>query len=246
MIFMATVIWKPFGMCFYQKHKGVKMEEKIFEGLKYLVSYPEGFREDQKYPLVIFLHGAGIRSENTELLRRDVCLSNILKRQDARGYVVLAPLCTGINWDEWMTVLIHLVGNFRQYPYIDETRVHITGNSMGGAGTWSFSVLRPDWFASAMPVCGGECTGLARNLVDLPIRTFHGLQDKRLDPIESLEMAKAVNLAGGHAELILFPDRGHNIWKDVYDNDRNFDWLLAFTTERDKTLVEQLSGDYYG
>ena len=222
------------------------MEEKIFEGLKYLVSYPEGFQEGQKYPLVIFLHGAGTCSENTEILRRNICLNNILKRQDARGYIVLAPLCNGVNWDEWMTILIRLVETFRELPGIDKTRIHLTGNSMGGYGTWAFSILRPDWFASAMPVCGGGSCGYARKLVDLPIRSFHGLCDKTVDPFESLEMVKAVNLAGGHAELILFPKHAHNIWEEVYNNEKNYDWLLSFTTERNKTLVEQLSGDYYG
>ena len=32
------------------------MEEKIFEGLTYLISYPKGFDEDKKHPLVILLH----------------------------------------------------------------------------------------------------------------------------------------------------------------------------------------------
>lgn len=222
------------------------MEEKIFEGLKYLISYPEGFQEGQKYPLVIFLHGAGTRSENTEILRRNSCLSNILKRQDTRGYIFLAPLCNGVTWDEWMTILLRLVETLRELPYIDKTRIHLTGNSMGGYGTWAFSILRPDWFASAMPICGGGSCGFGRKLVDLPIRAFHGLCDKIVDPIESLEMVKAVNLAGGHAELILFPGLAHRIWDEVYSDERNYDWLLSFTTERNKTLVEQLSGDYYG
>jgi predicted peptidase len=221
------------------------MEEKIFEGLKYLVSYPEGFREDKKYPLVIFLHGAGTRSENTEILRKNVPLNNIIKHQDARGYVVLAPLCNGINWDEWMTVLIHLVGTFRELPYIDVTRVHITGLSMGGYGTWSFSILRPDWFASAMPVCGSG-SGFARNLAGLPIRTFHGLCDTTVEPLLTLQMARAVNMAGGYAEAIFFPGNGHDIWEEVYNDDRNYDWLFSFTTERNKSLAEELSGNYYG
>ena len=37
------------------------MQEKMFEGLEYLISYPEGFEEDKKYPLVIILHCAGTR-----------------------------------------------------------------------------------------------------------------------------------------------------------------------------------------
>jgi hypothetical protein len=32
----------------------------------------------------------------------------------------------------------------------------------------------------------------------------------------------------------------------VYEDERNFDWLLAFTTQRNRRLVEELSGDYYG
>ena len=60
------------------------MEEKIFEELKYLISYPEGFREDGKYPLILFLHGAGTRSETTEILRNNASLLNIKKQQDAQ------------------------------------------------------------------------------------------------------------------------------------------------------------------
>lgn len=43
------------------------MEEKSFKELKYLISYPEGFREDKKYPLVLFLHGAGTRGDIEKL-----------------------------------------------------------------------------------------------------------------------------------------------------------------------------------
>jgi len=82
--------------------------------------------------------------------------------------------------------------------------------------------------------------------VDVPIRTFHGLRDKTVDPIESVQMAKAVNINGGHAELILFPELAHNCWDAVYTSEKNYDWLLGFTTKRDKTLVEELSGTYYG
>jgi len=222
------------------------MEEKIFEGMKYLISHPKGFQETEKYPLVIFLHGAGTRGETTERLRGNFCYNCLLERQDERGYVLLAPLCNGVNWDEWMTILIRLVDQFRGFSWIDETRVHLTGNSMGGYGTWSFTTLRPDWIASAMPLCGGGSAGFAGKLVDIPIRSFHGLCDKTVSPYESLEMARAVNLKGGSAELILFPGRPHNIWKDVYCDEKNYDWLLSFTTERKKTEEEKLSGNYYG
>ena len=208
------------------------MEEKIFDGMKYLISYPEGFCEDKKYPLVLFLHGRGARNESTEKLQNYTCLMDLKKRQNERGYILVAPLCSRGDWNEWMSILIRLVDSFRELSYIDKTRIHITGNSMGGYGTWELCLLRAPWFASAMPLCGGGIPGLGAAAGNLPIRAFHGLCDKTVDPIESLQMAKAVNQFGGHAELILFPHLPHNCWDEVYNDDKNYDWFFSFTNER--------------
>lgn len=210
------------------------MEERMLDELKYLISYPKDFREDRKYPLVLFLHGAGYRSESTDRLKKNSSFNNILQRQDERGYIFIAPLCHRGTWHEWMPVLIRLVESYRKLPYVDETRIHLTGLSMGGYGTWTLASLRPHWFASAMPVCGGGIGGFAMNLVDIPIRAFHGLRDAIVDPIESLQMVKAVNMQGGYAELILFPECGHNCFRAVYGDEKNYDWLLSFTADPDK------------
>lgn len=216
------------------------MEEKFFEGITYLISYPEGFCENKKCPLLIFLHGRGARSASTEKLHRYPSLSHLQKRQNERGYILLAPHCKSGNWSEWMATLLRLVAVFRSLPYVDETRLYLTGNSMGGYGTWELAALRAHWFAAAMPICGGGIGALANELADLPIRTFHGLCDQTVDPIESLQMAKAVNNFGGHAELILFPKLSHNCWDAVYTNEENYDWLFSFTNERNMDLSERL------
>ena len=223
------------------------IQEKIFDNIKYLISYPDGFDENKKYPLVIFLHGAGTVSENTDILKENCGFVNLCKRQTERGYIVLAPLCHVTSWNELMGTLRKLVDDTRSLEYINIKRVHLTGNSMGGYGTWMLGGLRPDWFASIMPVCGGATVWHARaTLKNVPIRTFHGLRDEVVDPIESLEACKAVNKNGGHAELILFPDLSHNCWDKVYTDERNYDWLLQFSTDRDKTQFDSLSGAYYG
>ena len=117
---------------------------------------------------------------------------------------------------------------------------------MGGYGTWALATLHASWFASAMPICGGGVGGFAMNLVNLPIRAFHGLRDQIVDPIESLQMAKAVNMQGGHAELILFPELGHNCFYSVYSDEKNYDWLLSFTAPQDRDLTEDPSLSRYG
>ncbi|MBR4288293.1 MAG: prolyl oligopeptidase family serine peptidase [Clostridia bacterium] len=209
------------------------MEEKNFEGLTYLVSYPEGFSEEKKYPLLVFLHGVGARIPSTTKLHKYPSLHYITARQNERGFVLIAPHCPAGNWMEYMAPLIRFVDHFRNLSFVDQKRVYLTGNSMGGYGTWALAGLRQKWFASAMPLCGGGTPGLAKEIGNLPIRAFHGLSDQRVDPIESLQMAKAVNVCGGHAELILLPSLPHNIWRAVYDNDENYDWLFSFTNERE-------------
>lgn len=222
------------------------LDEKQFKNLTYLLSYPENFSESKSYPLVIFLHGAGTRCETTELLRNNISFLNLQKRQTERGYILLAPLCSVNNWNEVMSSVIELVGEARTWNFIQTKRVYLTGNSMGGYGTWELGALRPDWFAAIMPICGGGIGWMAGNLVDVPVRTFHGLCDDVVDPIESMQMAKAVNRSGGHAELILFPSLNHNCWETAYSTEANYDWLFTFTTDRDKTLVEKYSGTYFG
>lgn len=220
--------------------KQKKRENRVNTGVFTLFYIPLSYLYFRQLPI------AENRSKSTDKLRNNICVKNIRERQDARGYILLAPLCSKGDWNEHLTVLLRLIESIRELPYIDKTRVHITGNSMGGYGTWEICLLRHDWFASAMPLCGGGIGAFAKRLVDLPIRAFHGLRDKVVDPIESLQMVKAVNNAGGHAELILFPQLEHNCWSTVYSDERNYDWLLAFSTERDKTLIEELAGDYYG
>ena len=221
------------------------MEEKVLEGMTYFVYYPEGFQPEKKYPLVIFLHGAGSRGETADRLKKNFSLAQIRKRKDERNFIILAPHCKGVTWSEWMGPLMHLIEQFREVPYVDNTRIHITGNSMGGFATWTLASLRPDWFASAMPIAGGA-NGFTRRLVDLPIRVYHGLCDTVVDPVLSFQAAQAVNKAGGHAELYFFPKNDHDIWEEVYDDDKNYDWMLSFTNVREKTPVENVTGKYYG
>lgn len=222
------------------------MEEKTFEELTYLISYPDGFEETKKYPLVILLHGAGSREETTESLRKHHCLAKWLMRQNERGYILIAPLCQRGTWNEQMMPLARLVIKYREASFVDESRIHLTGYSMGGYGTWALATLYPNLFASIMPICGGGSAGFAMNLINLPIRAFHGLLDQVVDPIESFHMVKAVNLEGGHAELILFPDKGHHCFKTVYSDDANYDWLLSFSAPQDRDPLDDPSLSRYG
>ena len=217
----------------------------IFEGMQYAVRYPESYTEGEKYPVIMFLHGAGTRGEDISNITTHSFLHRPDKWPDFK-FIIVAPLCHENTWFDLFERLKRFSYFIAAQAWADNSRFYLTGNSMGGYGTWELSLLRPDWFAASMPICGGSIPGMAKQLIGLPIRTFHGLCDKTVDPIESLQMAKAVNCFGGHCELILFPHLEHNCWDTVYTTEENYDWLLSHTLRSGKAEEEKLFGEIYG
>ena len=68
---------------------------------------------------------------------------------------------------------------------------------MGGYGTWDAIQRRPNFFAAAVPICGGGDTSLASKLISLPIWAWHGDGDKVIKPSRSRDMINAISKAGG-------------------------------------------------
>ena len=85
------------------------MEENVFKGLEYILSYPAGFNEEKKYPLILFLHGAGTRGESIDILRNNKCFLNLMKRKDEREYILVAPHCRKGDWSEFMAIVLELM-----------------------------------------------------------------------------------------------------------------------------------------
>ena len=110
---------------------------------------------------------------------------------------------------------------------VDPDRVYLTGESMGGYGTWEIAVRYPDRFAAIAPVCGVGEAWLASRLVNLPVWAFHGAQDDRVPLRGSQEMVEAVTKCGGRPKLTVYPDMGHMIGDFVYGNEELYRWLLA-------------------
>jgi len=54
-----------------------------------------------------------------------------------------------------MDMTLELLDKFIKEEAVDPSRVYVTGNSMGGYGTWEAIRRRPELFAAAVPMCGG-------------------------------------------------------------------------------------------
>ncbi len=208
------------------------MQEAIFKTrLSRQVTLPyllyQGASTQEKLPLLMFLHGAGERGNDLDLLKSHGIPKLIAQGQDF-PFRVVAPQCPKNSW--WtleLDALKALLDKVIETNPVDTRRIYLTGLSMGGYGTWYLGGLYPKTFAALAPVCGGGNLILGRQLSDTPIWAFHGDKDDIIPLEESQRMVNIVKKAGGKARLTVYKNVAHNSWDKAYRNRRLYQWLLS-------------------
>ena len=194
---------------------------------KYLLFLPEGYGKEQKrWPLMLFLHGAGERGDDLNKVKVHGPPKIVDKQKDF-PFIVVSPQCPEDDW--WTTkteVLINLLDDIITRYEVDTDRIYLTGLSMGGYGSWALASEYPDRFAAVVPICGGGNRIMSRTLKDMPIWAFHGAKDSVVPVEESKAVVEAINDRGGNAKLTIYPDANHDSWTETYDNPEVYDWLL--------------------
>ena len=224
----------------------MKMAELRCGKLRYLVRYPEGFKESEKYPVILFLHGAGSRGDDFEKLKFNPYFIITEKHTDF-PFITVAPLCSENSWFDLLAELKQLVIKTISEPFVDEDRIYVMGVSMGGYGTWQLAMSMPECFAAIVPICGGGMYWNAGRLINVPVWAFHGAKDQTVFAEESEKMVKRINECGGNAKLTIYPENTHDAWSDTYANPDVFAWLLEHKNENVKTLVNKYDNqEIYG
>lgn len=201
----------------------------------YLLFVPAEYPKNKakKWPLILFLHGAGERGKNIWLVAKHGP-PRIVRDRPSFPFVVVSPQCpAGRIWDQ--QVVLSLLDEILMKYRVDPSRVYLTGLSMGGYGTWDIGLAHPERFAALVPICGGG-NPIALRLLDkrglealkiLPIWAFHGAKDTTVRLSESERMVEAVKRAGGNAKLTVYPNAGHDSWTESYNNPELYEWLLG-------------------
>lgn len=110
---------------------------------------------------------------------------------------------------------------------VDVDRIHITGFSMGGYGTWDLGIASPDRFATLMPICGGGDTVLVKNTKHVPQWVHHGELDDIIPISASERMVDALKRASAdEVRFTRYPDAAHDSWTPAYGNIEVWRWML--------------------
>ena len=200
--------------------------------LNYLVYLPKGYNnDDNKWPLVLFLHGAGERGDSLKFVKRNGPPMLIEEGKDF-PFILISPQCpSGQRWD--VLSLETLLDEVENIYRVDTERVYVTGLSMGGEGTWKLIMAEPERFAAAAPVCGrtGSAYLDACRLINLPIWIFHGAMDDIVSLDESVRMVKALDACGNDVKFTVYPKANHNAWDETYNNEELYKWLLEHSLD---------------
>lgn len=210
----------------------------------YLLYLPEDYDGERAYPVIFFLHGIGERGDAPTVLA-DYGPFQYLLRGHSLPFVVIAPqLEAGSHWvedeneaetDVQMERLSVFIAQMQQKYALDAQRIHLTGLSMGGRGTYKLSCYLPDTFASVSVCCGraGQHAQEERFFYDLsriaetPVWIFHGLSDKTVDADHALTAVRALRSLNekGDLRLTLYPGVGHGCYEHAYLDAQLYAWM---------------------
>lgn len=212
----------------------------------YQVYVPRDYDPGSRWPVVLFLHGAGERGDDG-LRQTQVGLGGALRWNPDRypALVVMPQSPADSSWQgaPARAALAALDATLEAYS-TDPDRVYLTGMSMGGNGTWYLAYHHPDRFAAIAPVCGwvgprGRLPAVpapgpgpaadraAEKMAHIPIWIWHGEADPVVPVEESRAMAAALEAAGADVRYTELEGVGHNAWDPAYGSEELPRWLFA-------------------
>lgn len=199
------------------------------KALPHAVYLPKGYEDDTeaRWPLVIFLHGAGERGSDLGGVYRHGPLREVREGREF-PFVVIAPQIESPHyWACYSETLNAMLDGWLEEYRIDPARVYLTGLSMGGTGTWMWGMMNPERFAAVMPLCGTGICWCAGNLASVPVWAFHGDCDITVPIAESYTMVERLQQCGGDVRLTVYEGYGHDCWTDTYRREDVYEWLLS-------------------
>lgn len=195
----------------------------------YLLFTPSNteLQENGKFPLIVFLHGAGERGDSINLVKVHGPPKLVEKNKEF-PFIVLSPQCAEGDWWEANRVDMLIDQVIKEHP-VDRDRIYLTGLSMGGFGSWDLAQLRPERFAAVAPICGGSRTNafMAGKMKDVPTWTFHGAMDSVVPLEGTTRIVKALKSIEADVRYTIYPMAGHDSWTETYDNPELYSWFLS-------------------
>jgi dienelactone hydrolase len=229
----------------------------------FLESLPNdyGANPTQKYPLLIAMHGVGERGNGTAGILEKVANVGIPKRIKNGGFpasftvggksfsfIVISPQMA--NAGDWTASIQAVIDYCKAHYRVDETRIYLTGLSLGGISEWIYigrSPLHARGLAAALLVTPGTTYTDAqlKNIANeqLPVWVTNNSGDPYNPASGATALVNAINSTVGvpKALITIFDKTGHDAWTQTYDPAFKQDGLNVYEWMLSKSRGSQSS-----
>ena len=191
-----------------------KREYKTADGhtLPYRLLYPKNYDKTKKYPVILFLHGAGERGNDNEKQ-----LTHGAKRPS--------------NWPLEATLAV--VQQLTKQESVDPRRLYIMGLSMGGMGTFEELYRHPNVFAAAAPICGGaDVAAYDKRVRKTPFWVFHGAADSVVPVENSRQIVEKLKELKVPVQYTEYPGVNHNSWDNAFAEPQLLPWMFSHSRKK--------------
>ncbi len=208
----------------------------------YQVFVPAHWNARQKWPVILFLHGAGERGSDNQAQTKNGIRLLIAQDLDKFPALVVCPQCQpDARWTDpaMEDVALKALDQSVQEFHGDTSREYLTGLSLGGYGTWDLAQRDPARWAAIAPCCGGiiyphapppatdPYRPVAEKVAHLPVWVFHGGSDPTVPVSESRQMVALLVSLKADVRYTEYPGVGHNSWDYAYKEPGLLAWLLS-------------------
>ncbi len=205
----------------------------------------------KKYPLLVFLHGANETGNGTTdlsrlladavpgLLNQHLFPAQFTVNGQSYSFIVISPQFTA--WPQAADVDAMI--DYAQAHYrVDESRIYIIGQSMGGGIAWDYAMAHPRRIAAVVPISGAswsskEALGSIAK-ANLPVWAFHNSGDSTVEAATTLNNTQIINefQPAIAARTTIWTSAGHDAWTKATNpatracNGKNiYEWMLQYT-----------------
>ena len=202
---------------------------------KYAVFVPPTYTPTRKWPVILFLHGAGECGKDG-VIQTTVGLGPYITRQAATfPFIAVFPQCEetreriAVRWRPDQPDgqrALKILGEVEKSYQIDPQHRVLIGWSMGAYGAWAQAAADPKRWSAMVSLSGGGDVAEAAKLKDLPVWAFHGAKDAVVKVEESRKVIEALKAAGGRPFYTEVADLDHESYKAAFDRPEFYKWLL--------------------
>ena|SRR5579872_3270954 len=196
---------------------------------KYTVYVPRNYDPARKWPLIVFLHGAGeCGTDGVHQITQGIGTA-VMADPDRWPFLIVFPQKPQVSdaWENHDDAVMAMLRKTMVDYSVDPARLYLTGISQGGHGTWAIGSNHADLWAAIAPICGYGGPGIQlAALKTMPIWCFHGEADTAVSVGESRALVGSLRGLGSSAKLTTYPGVGHNSWDRAYRQERLSDWFL--------------------